>query len=212
MEEQHKNSSASESDIEGLDSRDVKRKEAAPSLERATAGLETLSLTPTITSVQDLKGSPGIWYRIHVLILDLRSYQENNASHDRLETVIDPSYIGSPYFTDSEVAMVKGLRTGGDKGCSILVGLIDDTLKERLERRMKKRVDSGDFRVCAAHDVAPILERVFGVKEKDLLRDKEFVGLVQKWGLELGEGVVWKGSHKKGFKPKEKRGTYQRYG
>jgi len=101
--------------------------------------------------------------------------------------------------------MVKALRTGVDKESSTLAEIVEDILKERLERRMKKRVESGDYRVCAAHDVAPILEKVLGLKEKDLLRDKEFVELVEKWGLELGEGVVWKGLQKKGFKPKGKR-------
>ena len=43
---------------------------------------------------------------------------------------------------------------------------------------MKKRVYSGDFRVCAAHDVAPILEKALGVKEKYLIRDKEFLRFV----------------------------------
>jgi hypothetical protein len=43
---------------------------------------------------------------------------------------------------------------------------------------MKKRVYIGDFRVCAAHDVAPILEKALGVKEKYLIRDKEFLRFV----------------------------------
>ena len=103
---------------------------------------------------------------------DLRSFQANTVSRDRIETVIDPSYIGSPYFTDTEAAMVKGLQVSGSKGSSTLEEVIEETLKERLQRRMKKRVESEDFRVCVAHDVAPILERVLGVKEKDLMRDK----------------------------------------
>jgi hypothetical protein len=87
-----------------------------------------------------------------------------------------------------------------------LVEVIEVTLKERLEKKMKKRIESGDFRVCAAHDVAAILEKVLGVKEKDLRRDKEFLSLVERWGLELGEGMVWKGLGKKGFAPKGKKG------
>ncbi len=34
--------------------------------------------------------------------------------------------------------------------------------------RMKKRVESGDFRVCAAHDLEPIFEKAFGIKPKEL--------------------------------------------
>jgi hypothetical protein len=45
-----------------------------------------------------------------------------------------------------------------------LKALIEETLNERLERRMKKRVESGDFRVCAAHDLAPVLRRLLGLR------------------------------------------------
>jgi hypothetical protein len=49
-----------------------------------------------------------------------------------------------------------------------------------------------DYRVCAAHDVAPLFEKAFGVKEGGLKRNKEFVKLVRKRGLEL-EREVWLG-------------------
>jgi hypothetical protein len=74
--------------------------------------------------------------------------------------VIDPSYIGSPYFTPTEATMVKSLQVSGRKGSITLTEVIKEILNERLERRMKKRVKNVDYRACAAHDVAPILERV----------------------------------------------------
>lgn len=149
-----------------------------------------------------MKDNLRIWYKLHVLTCDLRSYQANTVSRDRLETVIDPSYIGSLYFTDTEAAIVKWLQVSGSKGSSTLKEVIEKILKERLERRIKKRIKSRDFRVCAGHYIAPVLERVLGVEEKDLVRHKEFLGLVEKWGAELGAGVVWKGLQKKVFKPK----------
>jgi hypothetical protein len=205
MKEQGRSSSACRDDIEVLVSSDVKPGKATPPVEEAVEGLDNLSLKPTITSIQDLKDSPNIWYKIHVLIFDLRSYQVSSASRDRLETVIDTSYIGLPYFTTIEAAVVKRLQIGGSKRSPTLAGVIEETLKERLERRLKKRVESEDYGVCAAHDVAPILEGVLGVEEKDMMRDKEFLGLVEKWGGELGGGVAWKGLQKKGFKPKGKK-------
>jgi hypothetical protein len=102
--------------------------------------------------------------------------------------------------------MVKSFQVGENNGSIALAEVIEDTLKERLERRMKKRVSSKDFRVCAAHDIAPILEKALGVKEKDLMRDKEFIRLVEKWGLDLREAVGWKGIQKKNFAPKGKGG------
>ena len=74
--------------------------------------------------------------------------------------------------------MVKSFQVGENSGSIALAEVIEDALKERLERRMKKSVHSGDFRVCAAHDVAPILEKALGVKEKYLIRDKEFLRFV----------------------------------
>jgi hypothetical protein len=61
----------------------------------------------------------------------------------------------------------------------MLAELIDEILRVRLDWRTKKRVESVDFRVCVAHDVAPIVEKVLGAKGKDL-RDEEFVGFVEK--------------------------------
>jgi hypothetical protein len=56
-----------------------------------------------------------------------------------------------------------------------------------LQRRIKKRVESGDFRVCAAHDLAPIFEKAFNIKSKDLERDRELRGLIEEFGLDINE-------------------------
>lgn len=187
------------------DSSDDQKQEVA-SMDEETLGLDQLSITSIKSSIQDLKAVPGLWYKIHVLIYDLRKFQAKSACRERLETVIDTSYLGSPYFTPAEATMVKSFQVGENNGSIALAEVIEDTLKERLERRMKKRVSSKDFRVCAAHDIAPILEKALGVKEKDLMRDKEFIRLVEKWGLDLREAVRWKGIQKKNFAPKGKGG------
>ncbi|PMD60577.1 uncharacterized protein K444DRAFT_386229 [Hyaloscypha bicolor E] len=64
---------------------------------------------PNRTHIHDprFENLPELWYKIHVLIFDLRSYQTNTGSRDRLEIIVDPSYIGSPYFTSCEVAIIK---------------------------------------------------------------------------------------------------------
>jgi hypothetical protein len=68
-----------------------------------------------------------------------------------------------------------------------LEAIIEETLNERLERRLKKRVESGDFRVCAAHDLAPVIEKAFGVKEKELARSERFKEVMGRCGLKLRE-------------------------
>ena len=77
-------------------------------------------------------------------------------------------------------------------------------LNERLKRRNKKRVKSGDFRVCAAHDLAPLMASVLGIDLKQMEKDKEFAGMVELKGLNL-RGEIWGGLKKKSFSPKNKR-------
>ena len=74
--------------------------------------------------------------------------------------------------------------------------LIEETLKERLDRRTKKRAESGDYRICAAHDVAPILEKALGIKQKDLERDQAFLDKMSANGLHLEPGERWTGISK----------------
>lgn len=52
--------------------------------------------------------------------------------------------------------------------------VIEEILSERVEGRIKKREESGEFRVCAAHDLAPILEKALGIDPKALAKDREF--------------------------------------
>jgi hypothetical protein len=61
---------------------------------------------------------------------------------------------------------------------------------------MKKRVDNQDFRVCAAHDLAPIFEKAFGIHPKQLDKDSEFIGLTKRYGLGLPEEEHWSGLDK----------------
>lgn len=77
--------------------------------------------------------------------------------------------------------------------------LIRETLAERFERRMKKRVESGDYRSCAAHDIAPIFEKGLGIKSKELAKDKEFLELRESSGLRLKDGETWSGLRRKPF-------------
>ena len=132
----------------------------------------------------------NIWYKLHVLSYDLRHFEQNHVSQSRLETVVDPLYLGEPYFDHDEAEKIKGARLEEDKTIS---ALIEETLKERLNRRMKKRAESGDYRVCAAHDVAPILERALGIKPKDLERNQAFLDKMSAIGLHLEPGEKWTG-------------------
>ncbi len=73
---------------------------------------------------------------------------------------MDPAYIGAPYFEPGEVQLLK-LVVVSDGG-QTLESLVQTTLDEKVNRRKKKRVESGDLRVCAAHDLAPVFKRCLG--------------------------------------------------
>ncbi|KAJ9202130.1 hypothetical protein DTO021D3_3626 [Paecilomyces variotii] len=134
-------------------------------------------------SIENLQSNKLLWYKIHIFLYDLRHFQEE-ASQARLDSVIDSSYLCSPYFTSEEVTQLKATKLQDTKS---LGALIEETLNERLERRVKKQIESGDFRVCAAHDLAPIFERAFHIKPKDLERDRILLDLIKQSGLTPSE-------------------------
>ena len=144
----------------------------------------------SLASIPELKMDSNIWYKIHVLLYDLRHFEQSNVSQSRLETVVDPLYLGEPYFSPDEAEKIQGVCLDRDKTLPVL---IQETLNERLGRRMKKRVESGDYRVGAAHDVAPILEKALGIKPKDLERDQIFLDAIAANGLHLKPGEQWAG-------------------
>jgi hypothetical protein len=62
---------------------------------------------------------------------------------------------------------------------------IADRIAEKLKRRSDKRHKTGDHRVCAAHDIAPPLERLFEIRFKDLEKNNAFREILRHKGLSL---------------------------
>lgn len=148
---------------------------------------------------------PTVWYRLHVLLFDLQNFSRREDSRARLDTVVDPSYIGAPYFTDEEATKIKQMAVTENK---TFEQTISEKLDERLNRRMQKRASSGDYRVCAAHDLVPIIADTLRVDMKQMDRDKRFLHLLETKGLDL-EGEQWDGLMKMSFAPgksKKKKG------
>ncbi|TVY67380.1 hypothetical protein LSUE1_G007859 [Lachnellula suecica] len=156
------------------------------------------------TGMKDLRGNTSLWYKIHVFVYDLRNYEEMDISKTRLDQIIDSSYIGPPYFTTTEVSQLKSTIIS-IKETQTLEQYIEKQLNARLERRKKKRVESGDFRVCAAHDLGLIFEKAFDIKHKELAKDGEFLTILKRSGLELQDGDRWQGVPKKTFQKNIKK-------
>ncbi|EZF74562.1 hypothetical protein H105_03763 [Trichophyton soudanense CBS 452.61] len=115
---------------------------------------------------------------------DLHNFRTDSAARDRLDSIVDITYLGKPYFDEEEVEALENTisNSSGSQG-ETLAQKIESTLDERLNRRMKKRIESSDFRVCAAHDLAPIFEAVFDIPPKKLA--KKLVSLISSRGLIL---------------------------
>ena len=165
------------------------------------AAIEAQSTTTTAFTTKDLQKNRSLWYKIHVFIYDLRNFREIPTAQARLDRVVDASYIGMPYFTSDEVAILKNTVVEGDRPLEVV---IKETLSGRLERRIKKRVGSGDYRVCAAHDLAPIFEKAFDINIKDSATNREFLVILDRSGLKLKDNDKWTGLGKKSFSPKKK--------
>ncbi|KAG8627030.1 hypothetical protein KVT40_004513 [Elsinoe batatas] len=120
----------------------------------------------------------------HGRLLPASSHREKADSQARLDSIVDASYLGPPYFDETEVARLES--TVFSDGLTLAVQ-IQTTLDERLGRRTKKRIESDDFRVCAAHDLAPIFEKAFSIAPKHLARNQKFVDLVDVHGLSTPE-------------------------
>ncbi|RJE25219.1 hypothetical protein PHISCL_02432 [Aspergillus sclerotialis] len=164
-----------------------------------TSVTTSTAVTKSLSDLRDKTISPTLWYRIHVFLFDLQHYSHRDDSRTRLESVTHPSYIGSPYFEPSEADAIRAVNCNGEP----LFQVLQTGLNERFSRRIDKRVASGDFCVCAAHDLAPILGRALGINLKQLTKDKSFLNLLDTKGLDL-DSVQWDELPAKSFAPKNK--------
>jgi hypothetical protein len=128
--------------------------------QRTTTSSSNPNHNPTTTTIAEVKAQKGLWYKLHVFIFDLRDFREAPDSQARLDSIVDASYIGLPYFTPKEVGLLKSTRipisalSGNnnwnpkpvtskaeeeEEEYKTLDVIIEETLNERLERKLKKR-------------------------------------------------------------------------
>lgn len=142
------------------------------------------------SSIKSLSQNSSLWYHLHVFLYDLRHFESNNSSRERLELFHDPFYIGQPYFDAEEAEILKRFRVTSEKD---LETVIADHLSEKLNRRESKRLATGDHRVCAGHDIAPLLEKILEIRPKDVQNNKAFQKQLRKNGLQLPNDQTFEG-------------------
>lgn len=116
------------------------------SISEITIMASSTSTTPTDLSQQialhDLLNtiSPTIWYiwyRLHVLLFDLQNFNRGQDSRERLDAVIDPSYIGAPYFTIEEATRIKQMAITENT-------TFEQTISEKLDERLGRRMQTAE--------------------------------------------------------------------
>ena len=147
-------------------------------MEDTTQSSETPKSDSKHLTVKELQSPKHalLWFKINLFTYELHRYREDVEIRDRLDTIADAAYIGMPYFTETEATQLKStlidtrVTNPHYKGPKIekvpedekeLSLVIEETLHKKLEQRNEKRKKEGDYRVCAAHDIAPIFENWF---------------------------------------------------
>lgn len=154
-----------------------------------------------------------LWYRLHVLLYDLKNVANDPASEKRICSTTNELYISEPYFTDSEAirirtAIVDGVLGNGDEAIDAATNVtaeaekgdtglsmsdstsalntdatVEEVIHTRLSNFFDKRKASGDARPCGPHDMLPIYLSVFNVGMGEL-KDDRFLGRLRRSGLD----------------------------
>lgn len=149
-------------------------------------------------TLSELMQNLNLWYKLHVLIYDLRNINSDHSSESRTLRTTDELYISGPYFTPSESNLIKAtvVKETSDSKATVtdenldskFVPLIkesrtvEEAIKKMLAGFFDKRRASGDSRPCGPHDMAPIYEKVFNIKPSEL-RDERFLSRLKRSGL-----------------------------
>ncbi|CAI6332864.1 unnamed protein product [Periconia digitata] len=132
------------------------------------------SPTKAIRTVADLREDKDIWYKICVLIYDLRNAKDKTSENRTLQTT-DELYLSMPYFSPDEAAAIKAARL--DDGHTL-----EHAITTSLQNFFEKRRASGDCRPCGPHDMVPVYMTCFGI-EKSEIEDEKLLSRIRRSGL-----------------------------
>ena len=127
-------------------------------------------------TLSELRKNDHLWYKILLLIHDFH-HQKQESSKNRTDEIIDPIYIGTPYFTVEEADTIKTAFVD-DTQSQTLEALIQVTLEER------QRTTITHIFPCGPHDMVPVYLSCFGI-DKAEITDTKFVSRVARCGLQV---------------------------
>lgn len=135
----------------------------------------------SISTLSDLREDRDLWYKICVLVYDLRHIKDKISENRTLQTT-DPLYISGPYFSPEEAASVKGALVDGGEGREDNKLPIEQAITTSLENFFEKRRASGDSRPCGPHDMVPVYLECFGIGKEEI-EDERFISRVRREGV-----------------------------
>jgi hypothetical protein len=126
-------------------------------------------------TLDELREERDIWYKICVLVHDLRNMTKDKTCENRTLQTTDAIYISAPYFSDDEAAVVKSAVTSTGS-------TIEQEISTNLETFFDKRQASEDYRPCGPHTLAPVYMSCFGI-DKSEIEDEKFISRLRRSGL-----------------------------
>ena len=111
--------------------------------------------------LKTLHGNPELWLRVKMYHHDLKHFSSDPAAARRLSNTHQPLFMSDCYFSEDERGFLLQFCTA-----------TGTPLREIFDEMNKS---SGSSVVCSSHDLAPIIERVFGIR-KGYELEKQFIG------------------------------------
>ena len=142
----------------------------------------------------DLDKLKAVRLRLSFLVHDLRTFKDNLAAENRLNTSTSLHHIGPPYLTDVEAtealraplsafrALSTNYKPDADDKES-LGTFLNAKMQAVIESRRSKSGEGSakpDFILCTSHDLEPIMKTALGLEWR-FPSSKEFKRAYEKW-------------------------------
>lgn len=116
--------------------------------------IETERQVVKIDALQELRETyPSLENNALVFLQDLKQFGSNQGARSRLLASQHPFFLGAPYFTNEAVTVILRLPIGH----STFEAYLNDLIAKKKERGHSDEI-------CASHDLAPLVERVFDIR------------------------------------------------
>ncbi|VUC21630.1 unnamed protein product [Clonostachys rosea] len=112
-------------------------------------------LAPQITTTSDIRADPNLGYRVRVLLHDFLNVTKDPNALRRINSTTDEHYISSPYFTESQAAVIKSAIVDFDVGTTTETPNDEGAAEEADDYKLYVLSQKGGR--AAMHDLADLI-------------------------------------------------------